>query len=69
MTPAMLRQFWKVVENTQSTILTNLDDGRLVAWLLNRVASERPIDQSEATIYSNYIQSRLTLIRDLAEAR
>ncbi|MEB3358907.1 MAG: hypothetical protein VKK04_19435 [Synechococcales bacterium] len=69
MTPVMLRQFWTVVENTQSTILTNLDDGRLVTWLLNQVASERPIDPSEATIYSNYIRSRLNLIRDLAEAR
>jgi len=69
MTPSMLRQLWSVVEMTQSNILLKLDDASLVQWLLKQLTNQRSLDRDEANILSDYIQSRLTLIRDLAQER
>lgn len=69
MTPPMLRQFWSVIEHTQTAVLLGLDDRSLVNWLLNQLKEERSLDAREADIFSHYIQSRLNLIRDLAQAR
>jgi hypothetical protein len=69
MTPLMLRQLWALVDNTQSNILLNLDDTSLVQWLLRNFGSGRSLDRKETDILSNYIHSRLPLIRDLAQER
>ena len=69
MTPSMLRQLWSVVEMTQSNILLKLDDASLVQWLLKQLTTQRSLNRDEANILSDYIQSRLTLIRDLAQER
>lgn len=69
MTPSMLRQLWSLVETTQTTLLLNLDDSSLVQWLLRQFPAHRPLNSEEATILSSYIQSKLTLIRDLAQNR
>ncbi len=69
MTPTILRQLWSVVEATQSNILLKLDDASLVQWLLKQIQTKASLDQNETHILSNYIQSRLTLIRDLAQER
>jgi hypothetical protein len=68
MTPLLLRQFWSLIESTQSAILLNLDDQSLVQWLVRQVATERSLNRGEADILSRYIQSKLSLIRDLADA-
>lgn len=69
MTPLMLRQLWALVETTQANILLGLDDNSLVQWLLRQVKAERSLDIHEASILTTYIQSKLTLIRDLAQQR
>ncbi|MDX2096862.1 MAG: hypothetical protein SFW36_03730 [Leptolyngbyaceae cyanobacterium bins.59] len=69
MTPLMLRQLWSLVEATQATILLNLDDSSLVQWLLRQLYQERPLNNHETDILQGYIESRLTLIRDLAHDR
>lgn len=69
MTPLMLRQLWALVETTQSNILLSLDDSSLVQWLLRQVRSERSLDHHELDALSAYIQSRLPLIRDVAQGR
>lgn len=69
MTPTMLRQVWSVVETTQSNILLKLDDASLIQWLLKQVNNERSLDHQETTLLSNYLYSKLSLIRDLAEER
>ena len=69
MTPSMLRQLWSVVEMSQSHILLKLDDASLVQWLLKQLTLQRSLDHHEANILSDYIQSRLSLIRDLAQER
>lgn len=69
MTPTMLRQLWSVIETTQSQVLLRLDDASLVDWLVKQVKSERSLNHDEADTVSNYLYSRLNLIRDLAEER
>ncbi len=69
MTPAILRQLWSVVEATQTHTLLKLDDDSLVQWLIKQTTTKTSLDGSETDVLSNYIQSRLTLIRDLAQDR
>lgn len=69
MTPTMLRQVWSVVETTQANILLKLDDASLVEWLLKQLKSQRSLDHHETDILNNYLYSKLSLIRDLAQER
>lgn len=69
MSPLMLRQLWSLIETTQSNILLNLDDASLVQWLLRQITAQRSLDHQETNLLSAYIQSRLVLIRDLAQER
>lgn len=69
MTPKILRQLWSVVEATQSNTLLKLDDASLVQWLLKQTKTTAPLDGDETHVLSNYIYSRLTLIRELAAER
>ena len=66
MSPTMMRQFWSLIEMTQANIPLSLDDRSLVQWLLRQVRSERSLNH-ETNVLSDYIQSRLPLIRDLAQ--
>ncbi|WAL62584.1 hypothetical protein [Thermocoleostomius sinensis] len=67
MSPIMLRQFWSLVEMTRASIPLTMDDPSLAQWLLRRVRSERSLNNVEADILTDYIRSRLPLIRDLAQ--
>ena len=69
MTPTILRQLWSIVETTQSNTLLLLDDASLVQWLLKQTKTKTSLDHNETHILSEYIHSRLTLIRDLAQER
>jgi len=69
MTPTILRQLWSVVETTQAHTLLKLDDASLVQWLLKQTKNQASLDCDETNILTNYIESRLTLIRDLAQER
>ncbi len=69
MTPAMLRKLWSLVEATQASLLVNLDDADLAQLLLKRLQTESNINSKEKDLLTDYIQARLSLIRDLAEAR
>ena len=69
MTPLMLRQLWSLVEATQSALLLNLDDASLVQWLLRQLKTQQSLNTQEITILSSYIESKLSLIRDLAHQK
>lgn len=69
MTPTMLRQFWTLVEHTQSNVLLGLDDSTLVQWLLSQLHRQQQLDGSQTDIFSSYIRSKLPLIRDIAQER
>ena len=69
MTPTMIRKLWSLVETTQASTLVALDDASLVQCLLKQVKTEAGINGKEADLLNDYISSRLSLIRDMAEAR
>lgn len=69
MSPLLLRRLWALIEATQSSILLSLDDGHLVSWLLRQLKTERSLDSHETYLLKDYIHSKLSLIRDLAEER
>jgi hypothetical protein len=69
MTPIMLRQLWALIERTQSHILLTMDDASLAQWVVKHLRAERSLDHHEVDAVSNYIHSRITLIRDMAQAR
>ncbi|CEJ42115.1 hypothetical protein [Umezakia ovalisporum] len=69
MTPKILRQLWAVVENSQTKILLQMDDASLVQWLVKQTTKQALLDPHETDYLSEYIQSRLTLIRDMAYER
>ncbi|MBW4665357.1 MAG: hypothetical protein KME01_14345 [Chroococcus sp. CMT-3BRIN-NPC107] len=69
MTPAILRQLWSVVEATQAHTLLKLDDASLVQWLIKQTTTKTSLDGSQTDVLSDYIRSRLSLIRDLAQDR
>ncbi|WP_414542343.1 hypothetical protein [Nostoc sp. CCY0012] len=69
MTPKMLRQLWSVVENSQTKTLLQMDDASLVKWLVKQTTNQALLDPKETDFLSDYIQSRLSLIRDLAYER
>ncbi len=69
MTPLLLRKLWSLVERTHPGVLLNLDDESLVQWLLRHLRSELFLDHTETDALLRYINSHVTLIRDLAEAR
>lgn len=69
MSPTMLRQLWSLIEKTQAHLLLKLDDASLAQWLLRQLSSQRSLNREETDIISAYIQSRSSLIRDLAHQR
>jgi hypothetical protein len=69
MSPLLLRQIWGLVEATQTQVLLNLDDESLVQWLLRQLNNQRSLNSQETNILSDYLQSRLPLIRDVAHSR
>ena len=69
MTPKILRQLWSVVENSQAKILLQMDDASLVKWLVKQTTNQALLDPNETDYLSDYVESRLTLIRDLAYER
>lgn len=69
MTPTMLRQLWSLIETTQAQLLLKLDDASLVQWLLKHLDLGRSLNREETHLLTNYIQSKSSLIRDLAQQR
>lgn len=68
-TPNMMRQLWALVESTQVSTLLQFEDSDLVQFLLKRFKAQQLIDAQDTTSLDTYIQSKLPLIRDLAEDR
>nr|WP_228014281.1 hypothetical protein [Fortiea sp. LEGE XX443] len=65
----ILRQLWSVVEQTQSSTLLGLSDTDLVKLLLGQIESNKVLNHEETCSLTDYIYSRILLIRDLAQSR
>ena len=69
MTPKVMRQFWSLIEVTQTHILLSMDDASLVQWLAHQLGQQDLLNLENVEDCTNYINARLPLIRDLAHAR
>ncbi|BAZ40082.1 hypothetical protein NIES4101_60430 [Calothrix sp. NIES-4101] len=69
MTPSIMRQLWSVVEKTHSKTLLNMDDASLVQLLVKQTKTEVSLDGNETSYLKNYVESRLALIRNVAQER
>lgn len=69
MNPTLMRRFWVFVERTQASTLLSLDDDALSQWLLGQFGDQQFLESHEVSWLSDYIGSRLSLVRDLAIAR
>ncbi|MEX0271830.1 hypothetical protein AB3R30_22150 [Leptolyngbyaceae cyanobacterium UHCC 1019] len=68
-TAKMMQQLWAVIESTQVNTLLQFDDSDLIKLLLNQFANQQTIDAQTTHNLNTYIESRLPLIRDIAEER
>lgn len=66
---SLLRNLWEVVEETQSCVLLTLNDGELINELLQNLKGRRSLSGTERQDLCRYLQTRTTLIRDLASSR
>jgi|UPI0003820B22 hypothetical protein len=64
-----LRQVWNVIEETQTSVLLELGDAELTQELLRQLESKGLLLNEDINTMSTYLRSKLTLIRDLAQAR
>ncbi len=67
--PATLRLIWAVVETVPSQNLLSSSDTALVSTLVQRASSQSVLSESEISSLTRYIQSKLSLIRDIADTR
>lgn len=69
MTPTIMRQLWSVVEAAQAMTLLQLDDASLVQWLVKQTTTQALLDPKDTDFLCDYIQAKLSLIRDIAYER
>lgn len=66
---SVLRLTWAVVEETAPRDLLTLSDAMLVKRLLQHVDRNILLSGEEVCALSNYLNSKISLIRDIAESR
>ncbi len=65
---SLLRQVWKVIEQTNFYELLSLNDTELSQRLLRQLETQNRLSQEETVLVQVYLNSKLPLIRDLAES-
>ncbi|MBO3462080.1 MAG: hypothetical protein KME33_10295 [Aetokthonos hydrillicola CCALA 1050] len=66
---SILRHFWSIVEDTQSTTLLKFSDADLIQQLLTQLNNKTLLSSEEISTINDYITLKVPLIRDLALAR
>ena len=67
MSPLLLRQLWSVIDTAHSNHILSLDDQGLAAWVLEQLRHQSSLDTVELNQVNRYIQTKLPLIRDMAQ--
>jgi hypothetical protein len=68
MDTGLVRQFWSAVESFPSHRLASLDDSNLVRSLLDWLQNDPAFDPRNVPAISLYIQTRMPLIREMADS-
>lgn len=69
MSPFLLRQLWSVIDAAHSNHLLSLDDQSLASWVVEQLCHQSPLDHAELNQVNRYIQSKISLIRDMAQSK
>ncbi len=69
MSPNIIREFWCLIEATQTNVLLELDDASLVRWLVQQFTRYSVVNTHEVQDLDQYISVRIPLIRDIAQDR
>lgn len=69
MSPLLLRQLWSVIDAAHSNHILSLDDQGLANWVMEQLCHQSSLDNMELTQVNRYIQSKLPLIRDMAQSK
>ncbi|HAE06621.1 MAG TPA: hypothetical protein DCG18_07720 [Richelia sp.] len=62
-----LRQLWAVIEENETSTLLKFGDAELVEQLLGQLQNKIVMSREEVNTINNYLNSKVSLIRDLAE--
>ena len=68
MNSSTLRQLWALVEETHNTTLLKFGDAELVQQLLGQLQNKMILSGEELNTMNTYLNSKVSLIRDLAQA-
>ncbi len=63
----LLRQFWSIIEAATPQRLAALDDSSVSKWIVDILKADPTFDPRNLPTVSQYIQTRIPLIRDLAQ--
>ena len=64
-----LRQIWLAIERIQTNSLLELSNLELMRQVQEKLEQQNVLNSAELKFAQNYIQSRILLIRDLAEGQ
>lgn len=62
-----LNLIWLIIEQSQESITSELSDTEIVQYLLEKIEAQLLLNTSDRSDTYFYIESRIPLIRDLAE--
>ena len=64
----LLQKIWLIIEQLEEEVL-ELTDSELIYRMQSLILTETILEHGEITSISEYVQSRIPLIRDLVEVR
>jgi hypothetical protein len=65
----LLHQLWHIINEVQTQTVFELSDRDLVEQLVSLVDRKQPLSIEENNLVRAYLDTKLPLIRDLADAR
>ena len=63
----LLRRLWSIVESAPSQRFSTLDDSSVLHWIVELLQADPAFDSQNLPAVSDYIQTRMPLIRTLAQ--
>ena len=67
--PLVLRLIWTIIEDIPSQHLIALSNTALIETLIQQLSNYEQFNKSEISFVSNYLESRIKLIKDTAVSR
>lgn len=69
MNVSLIREIWNLIEATNASELLEIGENELIQRLLNRLDAQKPLADQERISLSDYLHSKISLIKDTAESR